>query len=245
MSTSPRVLVPLDVTNEEAKAFRVRSTYLAKLLKYGLTPILVAPGTPMLFVENLYQECGGVLLLGGADIDPARYGAERHPLTEESIPERDELELFVTKQALNDKKPVLGICRGCQLLNVAAGGTLIQHIESDEIRHKLPKDDSSYAAIKRLSNHRVNITSGGRARSILGKDEILVNSAHHQAVERVGNNFIISGTAPDGIVEIIEHQDPNYFCFGLQSHPEVEESGHLEPFFKKFAEIISDRPHFL
>lgn len=236
MNASPRVLVPIDLTTEEARAFRVRRTYLTKLLRYELTPILVAPGTPMHIVDNLYQECAGVLLIGGVDIDPARYGAERHPLTEESVPERDELELFVTQKALKDKKPILGICRGCQLLNVAAGGTLIQHIESDVVRHKLPKNDETYAAIKRQSNHAVSIVPGSRAALITGKEQVLVNSAHHQAVEQVGKNLIISGTAPDGIVEIVEHQDPSYFCFGLQSHPEAEENGDLEPFFKKFAE---------
>ena len=158
----------------------------------------------------------GVVVTGGAfDIDPALFGAaERHP-TVTTKDRRTSFELALTRGALERDLPVLGICGGQQLLNVALGGTLIQHIP-DEVaaalahEQKTPRDQTS---------HPVAVVEGTRLHQIVGRAEIAVNSTHHQAVKTVGENLVVDAVAPDGVIEGIE--DPRRrFCIGVQWHPE-------------------------
>jgi putative glutamine amidotransferase len=158
----------------------------------------------------------GVVVTGGAfDIDPVLFGAaERHP-TVTTKDRRTSFELALTRGALARDLPVLGICGGQQLLNVALGGSLIQHIP-DEVaaalghEQKNPRDQTS---------HPVAVVEGTRLRAIVGRAEIAVNSTHHQAVKTVGENLVVDAVAPDGVIEGIE--DPRRrFCIGVQWHPE-------------------------
>jgi putative glutamine amidotransferase len=236
-----KVLVPLARRGEVTDLFidyGLRSTYLHKLTAYGLAPVLVSPETPVDMVTEFYRESRAILLMGGTDIDPKNYYAARHPLTESADRPRDELELMITRMALEDKKPVLGICRGCQLLNVAAGGTLIQHIEEGVVRHRLLREDPTYDGLLRQSRHDVNLKEGSKIRALLNVSTISTNSAHHQCVETLGKNLIATGFAADGIIEVIEHSDPSYFCFAVQCHPEADSEGPLEPLFRAFAEVV-------
>jgi putative glutamine amidotransferase len=237
-----RVLVPLAKKGDDTGVYAnygIRSSYLRKLNKYNLAPVLVAPGTPLDVAKMFYSECQGVLLLGGTDIEPKLYGELREPLTQESDEARDELELLIARMALKDKKPLLGICRGCQLLNVAAGGSLVQHIEERGIRHQLQRDDPNYSGIVRQSRHVVSVRPGTRSAGLIATPEVSTNSAHHQCAKRVGAELLVAGTAADGVIEILEHSDPGYFCFGVQCHPELDEDGPFEVFFQKFAEAVS------
>ena len=158
----------------------------------------------------------GVVVTGGAfDIDPALFGAnERHP-TVTTKDRRTAFELALTRGALERDLPVLGICGGQQLLNVALGGSLIQHIP-DEVagalvhEQKNPRDQTS---------HPVSVVAGTRLHAIVGATEIAVNSTHHQAVKAVGPSLVVDAVAPDGVIEGIE--DPKRrFCVGVQWHPE-------------------------
>jgi putative glutamine amidotransferase len=158
----------------------------------------------------------GVVVTGGAfDIDPALFGAnERHP-TVTTKDRRTAFELALTRGALARDLPVLGICGGQQLLNVALGGSLIQHIP-DEVANALvheqknPRDQTS---------HPVSVVAGTRLHAIVGAAEIAVNSTHHQAVKAVGPSLVVDAVAPDGVIEGIE--DPKRrFCVGVQWHPE-------------------------
>jgi putative glutamine amidotransferase len=158
----------------------------------------------------------GVVVTGGAfDIDPALFGAaERHP-TVTTKDRRTQFELALTRGALDRDLPVLGICGGQQLLNVALGGSLIQHIP-DEVagalthEQKNPRDQTS---------HPVAVVEGTRLHAIVGRTEIAVNSTHHQAVKTVGAHLVVDAVAPDGVIEGIE--DPRRrFCMGVQWHPE-------------------------
>jgi putative glutamine amidotransferase len=158
----------------------------------------------------------GVVVTGGAfDIDPALFGAtERHP-TVTTKDRRTSFELALTRGALDRDLPVLGICGGQQLLNVALGGSLIQHIP-DEVaaalthEQKIPRDQTS---------HPVAVVEGTRLHAIVGRTEIAVNSTHHQAVKTVGAHLVVDAVAPDGVIEGIE--DPRRrFCLGVQWHPE-------------------------
>jgi putative glutamine amidotransferase len=158
----------------------------------------------------------GVVVTGGAfDIDPALFGAaERHP-TVTTKDRRTSFELALTSGALDRDLPVLGICGGQQLLNVALGGSLIQHIPdevADALTHeqKTPRDQTS---------HPVAVVEGTRLHAIVGRTEIAVNSTHHQAVKTVGAHLVVDAVAPDGVIEGIE--DPRRrFCLGVQWHPE-------------------------
>ena len=176
--------------------------------------------TPADRLPDAIQGCDGLLLTGGVDVDPERYGAsERHP-TVEIDSERDKYELELARLAMERDLPLLAICRGAQVLNVAAGGTLIQDIPSAQpgtLAHQQsgPKDEPSHA-IEVVEGTCLSLLfdragDAGRA--------LQVNSRHHQSVDRPAPGFVVSATAPDGIIEAIERPGAR-FCLGVQWHPE-------------------------
>lgn len=154
----------------------------------------------------------GLVLSGGVDLNPKLYGEERHPLADEPSDARDELELGLLREALDRDLPVLAICRGMQLFNVALGGTLEQHIEACDVHRR-------YDLEKRLPVHEVEVEAGTRLAGILGEGKVAVNSRHHQAVARVGEGLRVSARAEDGLVEGIELPGKR-FAVGVQWHPE-------------------------
>ncbi|HEX2391541.1 MAG TPA: gamma-glutamyl-gamma-aminobutyrate hydrolase family protein [Solirubrobacterales bacterium] len=165
--------------------------------------------------DLLLDRVDGLILAGGADLDPASYGAEAHPETRGTWPERDRFELALARRALERDLPVLGICRGMQLLNVALGGTLDQH---------LPESTGSGAhrsVAGTFSEHRVRLEPGSLARAVAGSETFTVSSHHHQGVERVGEGLLVSGWAEDDLVEAIELPD-HEFCLGVGWHPEED-----------------------
>jgi putative glutamine amidotransferase len=153
----------------------------------------------------------GLVLAGGTDVDPALFGAPRAPETIDPDRDRDRLETVLLHEALERDLPVLAICRGLQLLNVARGGTLLQHIEG----HRCPAQPDV---------HPIAITAGSRLRSILELDEFVVNSRHHQCVDRVGSGLAVVAQAPDGVVEALE-MPAKRFVFAVQWHPEDRTGG--------------------
>lgn len=227
-----KVITPLqlfaDVNGDRSPAYGARSTYLHKLERYQLQPLLICPTMSAACIDDLYSQASGVFFVGGSDIDPRRYASRLEPSTTVTEKQRDGLELALLRRLLADRKPFLGICRGCQALAIASGGTLLQDVPGHRaFRYSTLSDDSHHAVI---------LDKDSRAYSLLQRESIFVTSAHHQGVQRTGPALRVAARAPDGVVEIIEHRDPSFFCFGLQSHPEVEEDGHLEPFFAEFAE---------
>lgn len=238
-----KVLVPLGllhrVKGSSTPLQVARLTYAKKLFRYGLVPIFISPISPEEVTEELYRICDGVLCIGGSDFDPSLYGEERHEKAEVDEPERDRLEIFVIRKALEDRKPLLGICRGCQALAVAAGGKLHQYIEElvGEEDHGL-SESVSYEQLADRPGHVVNVESGSRLHGIVGKAKAIANCGHHQAVKDPGEHMLTAATAPSGLIEAIEHEDPAYFCFGIQSHPETQENGDFEPIFAEFAEAV-------
>lgn len=173
----------------------------------------------------------GLIVTGGLDIAPERYGDEPHSKTKRAEPERDAYELALLLSALDLDLPVLCICRGCQLLNVALGGGLLQHIE-----------DRSHAADYRTEGypsrwHRVRLDPGTRLRAIYGADELETNSRHHQAVvaERLAPALVAAGTSPDGIVEAVESR-AHAWVVGVQWHPERPELDH--PAFRPSSRLL-------
>jgi putative glutamine amidotransferase len=195
--------------------------YLKSLARAGAEPRVLRPEHDAL--PDALEACHGVLLTGGADVDPGRYGDdERHPSVDVD-PERDEYESRLTRHALDRALPLLAICRGVQLLNVVAGGTLVQDISSSlssSIPHRRPKP----SRIKRGRAHDVTIVPGTALAALLSgraapDGHVAVNSRHHQAVKQVAPGFRVSATAADGVIEAIERTSRG-FCVGVQWHPE-------------------------
>lgn len=186
-------------------------TYAAAVRAAGGEPVLIAPG------NTTMEGLDGLLLSGGIDVNPKLYGQERHPLADEPNDLRDDMESRLLKEALEQDLPVLAICRGMQLFNVAHGGTLDQHIEAHE-EHRQSGADKSRPV------HEVNVTAGSRLAAMLGDEEAAVNSRHHQAVQRVGKNLVVSARAPDGTVEALERPDKR-FAVAVQWHPEDQAVG--------------------
>ena len=151
----------------------------------------------------------GLLLAGGTDVNPALYGQEPDPRTDRPDDGRDKLELRLLEEAFNSDRPVLGICRGLQMMNVARGGTLLQHIDGHQVRTPDPSVDI----------HLVHVEAKSRLGSVLGFDPKPVNSRHHQAVGRIGDGIVVSATAEDGIIEGLERQDRT-FALAVQWHTE-------------------------
>jgi len=192
--------------------------------------------------RRVLGEIDGVLLTGGGDIDPVLYGEERHPTVEDAEPGRDEFEIDLARRAMEADLPLLAICRGAQVLNVAAGGTLVQDIPSSaasDVSHSITEPKSADA-------HAVQVSPGSHLERALGPNvsaehTCRVNSRHHQSVERIGTGLIASATAPDGIVEGIEKPDAA-FCVGVQWHPEnFWQTGEFAPLFESFVASAKER----
>jgi putative glutamine amidotransferase len=190
---------------------------------------------------RVIDEIDGLVLTGGGDVDPALYGEERHPSVQDAEPGRDAFEVELAQRALETNLPTLAICRGTQVLNVAAGGTLVQDIPSgidSRLAHSL-ETPTTLA-------HDVDVVSGSRLEQVLG-DRLdagglcRVNSRHHQAVGRLGENFVPSAQSGDGIIEAIEQPDAA-FCLGVQWHPEnFWRTGEFRNLFERFVEAARSR----
>lgn len=197
--------------------------YMESARQAGATPWLLDPSgdRPIDAVLN----ANGIMLLGGADIEPSRYGEAPHPTFQASETNRDEYEAELIALAIEHDIPMLAICRGIQMLNVALGGTLIQDIPSQTssvVPHAAAKDEPR--DLKAQIKHQVSVTSGTRLHAILGpqldaRGMCGVNSRHHQAVKELGRDLVVTAVAPDGIIEAIE-RPASSFCVGVQWHPE-------------------------
>jgi len=170
-------------------------------------------------VETVVTSCAGLLLTGGADVAPERYGEARHPTVTDVDAARDEYEIALFRAALAAGLPVLAICRGLQVMNVAAGGSLIQDIPSQvgtAVPHQVPNPKDAIA-------HDVSVVPGSRLAELMGGaaagGRLPVNSRHHQSVHRIAAGFVVSSLAPDGVVEALELPQAR-FCVGVQWHPE-------------------------
>jgi putative glutamine amidotransferase len=192
--------------------------------------------------RQLMDQIDGLLLTGGGDIDPVLYREERHPSVEDAEPGRDEFEIDLARRAMQADLPLLAICRGSQVLNVAAGGSLVQDIPSSietTLPHSITEPKNSIA-------HDVAISPGSRLESVLGRavtnqHTCRVNSRHHQSVGRIGESLVASATAGDGIIEAIEAPDQG-FCVGVQWHPEnFWRTGEFRGLFDAFVESARRR----
>ncbi len=215
---TPVVGIPC-YTGERAGSGRLfygnNQSYAQALIGVGLAPLLIPPMDDAA-LESVCARLDGLLLSGGEDLDPARYGEERLPVCGPLEPERDAMELALTRMALARDLPTLGICRGMQTLNVARGGTLYQDLEAQ-------RPESHPHAMGHLPRsartHEVVVEPGSRLMEILGAERLAVNSLHHQAVREPGADVRIVARADDGVAEGMEL--PAYrFALAVQYHPE-------------------------
>ena len=208
-----KVALPFGKTTPESK----KEFYRRALRNAGLEP-----------VENAATlgEVSGLVLAGGTDVAPELYRAVRRAETQEPDAERDELEIAIVKEALQRDLPVLAICRGMQLLNVALAGTLMQHIDG----HRVEERDA----------HSIKIERGSRLEGILGTDHYVVNSRHHQAIDQVGVGLVIAAKAPDGVIEALE-VPAKRFMLAVQWHPEARYDGEDGKLFAAFRDAVESR----
>jgi putative glutamine amidotransferase len=212
----------------------VNSTYLQAVQQAGGVPVALPPQLSPASMRRLTDDLDGLLLTGGGDVDPALFDEAPHATLYDVAPSRDTLETAVLHLALEQGRPVLAVCRGLQVLNVALGGSLYQDVGADpgtQIPHsqKEPRDQPT---------HKVTVTPGSRLAETLGADELEVNSMHHQAIRRLGRGLTAVAWAPDQLVEGAELDDPARFVLGVQWHPE-ELVGHSEPARRLFAALVA------
>jgi putative glutamine amidotransferase len=200
----------------------LNGAYIAAVQAAGGSPLLLTPHFTPEVQAALWPRVDGLVLTGGGDVEPARFGQTRHPTVDDVSPARDELELGLTRRAVADGVPLFAICRGIQVLNVALGGTLLQDIASERpgaLAH-------SQTAPRHEATHAVKVLGEGtRLARVLGALEIEVNSMHHQAVEQLGEGLREVAWAPDGVIEGVEMPGDERFVLGVQWHPE-ELAGH-------------------
>lgn len=202
--------------------------YIEAIKRVGGIPLVIPYIDLEIRKDEFFDLFDGFLLSGGGDVHPMFYGEEPRK-TEKVIPERDKFEIEIVKKCFENKKPILGICRGLQVMNVSMGGTLIQDIES-YIEHK------QSAPYNKLT-HSIIIDKKSQLYEIFGKEELMVNSFHHQAIRKLGEELKISAKAKDEIVEAIESEKHPFFI-GVQFHPEhlFEENEIFFNLFKSFVE---------
>jgi putative glutamine amidotransferase len=190
-------------------------SYLDAVSRAGGAPVALAPCDPTDPVDDLLDRVDGVVLSGGPDVNPARYGRPLHPKTTLLHPRREAFDLRVFERADRMGLPLLAICLGIQELNVGRGGTLIQDLPSER-----PSDLTHFKADQEPgSGHAVRIESGTLLSRLIGVGELAVNSTHHQAIEEPGRGLVVSARATDGLIEAVE--DPaRLFLLGIQWHPE-------------------------
>jgi putative glutamine amidotransferase len=193
----------------------IYGAYIARLQEVGLTPVLITPLHDEAAVRQLVGACAGLVLSGGEDVDPARYGEEALPERCFITPERDAAEFAALDVAAESQLPVLAICRGIQILNVHRGGTLWQDLPSQRPAGLPHEQVQPYGE----PAHSVSVAGGTRLRTILGAGEVHVNSYHHQAPKDIAPGLLVSAVGGDGVIEGLEAVGGEWVV-GVQWHPE-------------------------
>jgi putative glutamine amidotransferase len=201
--------------NEHMEGSYVHHDYHKTVAANGGIPVILPFISPEITLDTL-PLCNGIILSGGEDVDPQFYGQDPHVHLGPTLPDRDLVEIEIVKYAIRNNIPILAICRGVQILNVALGGTLIQDIPSqlnEPIQH-------SQKVERRRDTHWVTVSENSKLFQILGLDQIRVNSLHHQALDKVSNDLRVVAISSDGIVEAVEYIHSSTFTIGVQWHPE-------------------------
>jgi putative glutamine amidotransferase len=204
----PLILVTTSIDSNDERYNRVSRDYCRSIISSGGIPVITDYAL-INDIDQLMEVADGLLLTGGGDVHPKRFGEEIHEKTDLIYEDRDEFEMSLFLKAFEKNKPVFGICRGSQLINVALGGSLIQHI------------DLHLSFEERFSQvHGINIEENSLLLDIIGQPRLGVNSVHHQCLGKVAEGLHVSAYSDDGIIEAIEYRDKK-FLIGVQWHPEI------------------------
>jgi putative glutamine amidotransferase len=238
----PKPLIGLVAEYWASPSKNARSRVQGQLVTY-IDALQAAGGLPVLIPETLsnddalqlYGLLDGLVLPGGGDVDPKVYGEDQHPATDSIDPERDRVELYLTRQALGDHKPFFGICRGVQVMNVALGGSLYQDLPSEypsALKHYFRAPDYERDHL----GHAVQVEEESLLARCLGTPLVEVNSRHHQAARVVAPGLHVVARAPDGVIEALE-MPAHPFALGVQWHPENLQA--LPPMRRLFEEFVA------
>ena len=232
----PRIGVTSSHEADKAQLY-IRENYLSSLLDAGMLPMVLPETNDPVIISEYLDSLDGILLSGGGDVDPQIYGEERIPACGEPDAERDSFERLLTKEALKRGVPVFGICRGCQLLAVVLGSSLIQDIETqcgipEGVHRQQPPYDNAC--------HAVHLTQGGMFERITGKRTLQTNSSHHQAVKELGSGLKLEAVSEDGIIEGFSCDGLN--AFAVQFHPEhmAYKDKDAAAFFHEFGRMAEE-----
>ena len=215
----------------------VNNDYILSVIKNGGIPFIIPFNENEEVIKAQMEMIDGLLLSGGQDVAPRNYGEEPTPKLGDIFPERDDFEYGLLKAALEAKKPVLGICRGSQIINTYFNGSLYQdlsYIGVEVLKHNQVNSPS-------MVTHSVTVDKNSKLYEIFGEEKIMVNSFHHQAVKKVGEGLLKVASAPDGVIEAIEK--PDYpFLVAVQWHPEMLQNSvdMMNKLFLRFIEEASN-----
>ena len=214
------------------KGCELAQGYYLSVLKTGGTPIVIPPHNDQKALLSLLNDLDGIVFSGGGDINPLLLGEEPLPQLRSVCPQRDEAELFLAREAFHRQIPMLGICRGIQVMAAALGGKVYQDIYAQQPPSDSPlKGENKKSPFKgdlegllkhsqdmprEFASHTVSIEKGSLLYSIFGKEELAVNSFHHQAVSEAGPHLRVSAVSPDGIIEAVESSDINPCCWNAR-----------------------------
>ncbi|QDS98531.1 gamma-glutamyl-gamma-aminobutyrate hydrolase family protein [Adhaeretor mobilis] len=210
-------------SNDSSAFTYVASGYYDAILKAGGLPVVIPPYDDEQDIADMLDRLDGVMLVGGADLDPRRDGWMLHPTVRLQNPRRESFDRCLMRLVAERRMPVFGVGSGMQLLNVSQGGNLMLHIPEDmpnALPHRDPLDPSH--------RHTLELAAGSIMDRVYGDGELRVNSMHHMAVDEVAPGFMVTARCPDGIIEAIESTQEDWFAFGTQFHPEAETASALD-----------------
>ena len=234
MQTKPLIGLNADyrAAKKDAPAFSyVCAGYFDAIAKAGGVPVVIPPLEDQADLERILDLLDGLVMVGGADLDPRRDGFMLHPSVRLLDSRRETFDRRLVRLASERRLPVFGIGVGMQLLNLSEGGNLFLHIPED-MPKALPHRDSLDPAHR----HALEVVPGTLMERVYGEGEIRVNSTHHMAIDEVAPGFMVTARCPDGVIEAIESTQPDWFAFGTQFHPESDTASALD--MRIFEEFI-------
>lgn len=234
MRRKPFIAINLDyrTAKQDAPAFSyIAAGYYDAVAKAGGVPLLVPPLDEDADLDRVLDLVDGVILTGGADLDPRRDGFMLHPSVRMLHERRESFDRRLIERVAQRRLPVMGIGVGMQLLNLSQGGNLFLHIPED-----LPKALPHRDALDAAHRHALEVVPGSLMERVYGEGEIRVNSMHHMAIDEVAPGFRVTARCPDGVIEAIESERPDWFALGTQFHPEAASASALD--LRIFEEFI-------
>jgi putative glutamine amidotransferase len=223
----------------DQEAVLLSRSYVEAVQNAGALALMLPPDPALVAAPGeVLDKLEGLMLAGGADIDPASYGEEAHPETQDVVPERDLFEISLLRGAIERDMPVLGICRGMQLINVALGGSLLQHLPERFGHHEHLRAVGTFDG----ADHDVELVPGTTAAGAAGETVHATKSHHHQGVDRLGEGLVVTGSSTmDGLPEAIELPGKR-FVLGVQWHPEADQASSVVGMLVAQAAHYRERP---